>query len=246
MVLLSGAEATWGGFHIGLVGCRPGPIEAPNTTLDMIPRTVAAGGFVFLAHPAAWNGAAGRLVNQLDLHRFEGLEIMNGLLLVAGSGADATPLWDGLLSAGYRLWGMANDDSHTWVGAPDAYPFTAFDIVKASTDSETGFLEALHRGSFYGSTGLVFSQLAVEGDVLQVWAPRATRLRFIGRGGRVLQEVDDVRAAYAFQGSESYVRVEALGKPLDGQSWAQCAWSQPFYVHASPCPTTNDSSSTPH
>jgi hypothetical protein len=234
-ILFSGSEATYKSWHIGLVGYPPGPIEAPSTTLDFIPRTTNAGGFVFLAHPAAWNDSPRVIVQQFDLRAFDALEVINGLQLTMNRPADATRLWDALLSSGYRLWGMANDDSHTWVGAENATPFTAFDLVEAAEATPSAVMQALHRGSFYGSTGLTFSRLGVAHDSLQVWAPLAERLRFIGSGGRVLLEVAGRRAAYAFRGSEGYVRVEAVGKPTEGGHWPMGAWSQPFYVHVSPC-----------
>lgn len=234
-VVISGCEATYLGWHIGLIGYPPGAVEPPNTNLECIARTNRAGGFVYLAHPAAWNNAPQVLARLLDMRSFQGIEIMNGLMQIAGQPADATPLWDGLLSSGYRLWGLGNDDEHTWPGAEQAPPFTAFDMVLAHSATSYGFLDALHRGSFYASTGVLFSRLEVDGEVLRVEAPLAERLRFIGLGGHVLRDAQGSSAEYVFEGRERYVRVEAIGKPVDGKSWPAGAWSQPFFVHFVPC-----------
>jgi hypothetical protein len=258
-VLLPGAEMSRLGWHFGVIGLPPGPLEPPNAGDGYLDRARAAGGFVTLAHPGEWNGRPGDLARVLDLHRLDAIEIMNGLRLsyqahgipvprpaAAGDGApedacassstpDATPLWDGLLSRGYRLWGIANDDCHTWEGADAAYPFSAFDMLLTADPSAEGFLAALHSGSFYGSTGLFFRELGVRGDSVLVSAPGATRLRFIGWGGRVLQENRTDQAVYACTGNEGYVRVEATGAQDPKHGWLLQAWSQPFYIEAAPC-----------
>jgi hypothetical protein len=147
---------------------------------------------------------------------------------------DATPLWDGLLARGYRMWGLANDDSHTWPGADKAYPFSAFNMVLLGEHTPDGVLQALHRGSSYASTGLYFGSLVVRDDSLLVWAPEAQRIRFIGWNGRILRETLATRDAYKFTGDEGYVRVEATG--VAGRTlWPPQAWSQPFYVQGVPC-----------
>ncbi len=259
LVMLTGAEMTRGGFHIGLVGTPAGALEPPNAPDAYIERTHAAGGFVALEHPGEWNGRPGQLARTLDMRRFDAVEIMNGLRLTrqksglpvprpAASGvprdadlcaalgpADATPVWDGLLSRGYRLWGIADDDCHTWQGAPDAFPFTAFDMIRAATPSTEDFLAALQVGSFYGSTGLFFRDLRADGDSVIAWAPGAHTLRFIGWGGQVLQRVAAERAAYPCDGSEGYVRVEATGAPDPEHGWPMQAWSQPFFIESAPC-----------
>jgi hypothetical protein len=263
-ILLPGAEFTNGGFHVGLIGYPSGAIEPPLKTPIAFPpaalRTRQAGGFVFLAHPGAWNNSPATLIKLLDLHSFEAIEIANGLLLTrtfpAGAGAaavppaapdaahaaplpwDATPAWDALLSRGYRLWGMANDDEHTRVGAPDAYPFAAFDMVLARDPTETGFMRALHAGSFYGSTGLFFVDLGVKDGAIDVWAPEANQIRFIGWAGRILATQSGGRATYRPRGDEGYVRVEATGDPKT-TAWAPQAWSQPFWIEAAPCGGTS-------
>jgi len=258
-VLLSGAEVALGGIHVGLAGVPPGALEPPAASAGAIRRAREAGGFVTLAHPGEWNGRAGDLARILDLRQYHAVEIMNGLRLThtkrgseavrpsaaepghdddlcLGDGpADATALWDGLLSRGYRLWGIANDDSHTPPGFKVAYPFTAFDMVRTTDPSAEGFLAALHAGSFYGSTGLFFRELGAQGDSVVAWAPGAVELRFIGWGGQVLLESSSERAAYACTGTEGYVRVEATGKPDPNHGWLWQAWSQPFYIESAPC-----------
>ena len=229
-VVLPGAEVTHFDFHIGVIGYPIRWIEPPNAGTDYIPRTHAAGGFVYLAHPALLNSAPRWLAGKLPLRQFDGLEIMNGLKLSRSEPADATPLWDSLLTMGYRLWGLADDDAHLEVGSGDSYPFTAFDMLLTDDPSPQGFLEALRRGSFYASTGLLVARIEVVDDTLRVDVPDAERLRFIGRGGRVLLDAPGPRADYVVRGSEAYVRVEASAASDGEHPWPRSAWTQPFFV----------------
>jgi hypothetical protein len=231
-LLLSGVEATFRGHHIGLVGYPPGPFDPPDRNLDYLQRNRAAGGFTFLAHPARENGHANALAHTLPLRAFEAIEIVNGLELTKGIPTDATPLWDELLGMGYHLWGMANDDSHTWVGAVEAEPATTFDMVLVSEATNAGVLQALHRGAFYASTGLGFDALYAAGDSLVASAPGARRIRFVEGGGHGVVEVTGSRGVYHVREAIPYVRVEALGDPVHSlqREWTQAAWSQPFFV----------------
>jgi hypothetical protein len=229
-VLLSGAEASYHDLHIGLVGCPSGWIEPPHTSLEGVARTHAAGGFVYLAHPAVWNRTPQRLAERLQLRDFDALEIINGLWLSRHGGFDARPLWDELLASGYRLWGLANDDAHTSEGSEDSVPFTAFNMLRTDDPTARGFLAALHAGAFYGSTGVLFDRLALQDRRVVVSAPGATRLRFIGRKGSALLEVEGPSASYEIGGLEGYVRVEAEAPPATAGGPPRGAWSQPFFI----------------
>jgi hypothetical protein len=50
------------------------------------------------------------------------------------------------------------------------------------------------------------------------------RIQFIGRDGRVLTEVPDASATYAFTGSEGYVRAKVI------ESNGRLAWVQPVVM----------------
>ena len=232
--LLAGVEATHHGMHIGVVGCPVGWVEGPDADLGFLQRARAVGGFAYLAHPAEWNGNPEYVRRQLPLGELAGLEIVNGLWLSRQGRADATPLWDQLLAQGQRLWGLANDDAHTFVGDAEAPPFTAYNMLRTDDPSPTGFLQALHDGAFYASTGLGFTVLELHGDSLVVEAPGAERLRFIGRNGSALLEAAAARATYVIGGLEGYVRVHADAPPDSGRTWRRGAWSQPFFIQLLP------------
>ena len=52
------------------------------------------------------------------------------------------------------------------------------------------------------------------------------RIQFIGRGGRVLQEVAAAEGTYTFKGDEGYVRAKVF------ESNGAVAWTQPVGVGA--------------
>lgn len=233
-LVLSGFEASWGyfGAHFGLVGFPPGAIDAPRPGFEWLARSRAVGGFAYIAHPGDANLLATRFAQGLPLAEFEGLEIMNGVRLTGAQVADATPLWDSLLTQGHVLWGLANDDAHQYPGSAEQFPFVAFDMVLCRQPTTAGFLDALHRGAFYASTGLEFAALWLDDATLVARAPGAVQVRMIGSGGRVLQVVEADHAEYPIVGDEGYVRIEARGSPVIAphSTWPQMAWSQPFRI----------------
>ena len=86
----------------------------------------------------------------------------------------------------------------------------------------------MERGDFYASTGVVLDSLDVTAKSMTVSvkaiASSKYRIQFIGRGGRVLSEVPDASATYAFTGSEGYVRAKVI------ESNGRFAWIQPVIV----------------
>ena len=233
-LVLSGCEASYAyfGAHFGLIGYPPGAIDPPGPGFDWLDPLQRVGGFAYVAHPGSANEIPDLFMSALPISSFQGIEIVNGARLTRGEVADATPLWDALLSRGHRLWGLANDDAHKLPGEDELFPFTAFDMLLCARPTTEEVLAALHRGSFYASTGLRFEELRLVGATLWVEAPGARRIRFIGRDGRCLREQSSSRGVYVIQGDEGYVRVEALGDRIDAprSSWLQAAWSQPFWI----------------
>jgi hypothetical protein len=240
-LVISGCEASYPyfGAHFGLVGYPAGAMAPPRPGFAWLAPLHEAGGFAFIAHPGDANKDVDRFAAVLPLDAFDAMEIMNGARLTRGEAADATPLWDALLTRGYRLWGMANDDAHKLPGEDELYPFVAFDMLLGPEPTVPGVLAALHAGSFYSSTGLLFEELRLDGATLRIAAPGATRIRFIGRNGVLLGEVAAASASYRIQGHEGYVRAEALGDLYVGplNSWVRTAWTQPFQVVPSPAGT---------
>ncbi len=119
------------------------------------------GGVAYLAHPY-WTGVT---PGSLELpENVAGIEVWNaGCELEVGRGLSSVH-WDELLESGGRCFGLVTDDSHhpgfdsghgwTWLRAPER--------------SAEAVLAGLAAGSFYGSSGPVLHDVAVDGDEVEV------------------------------------------------------------------------------
>jgi hypothetical protein len=159
----------------------------------------------------------------MGLHGLYGLEVYDArLALGSGLGADATELWDRLLTAGNRVFAFAGDDANA---VNDPAIGGAWISVLAPAHDRTSLLSSLRRGAFVASTGAAFTSLTVVGSTITAEVAPGSSLRFIGRGGRLLKTVSAGAGSYRVSGNEGYVRVEAIRD--DGAR----AWSQPFFVN---------------
>jgi hypothetical protein len=194
------------------------PAETLQGVIDWI---AADGGLPVLAAPLS-PAKPQPLVTVMGLHGLYGLEVYDARLALGSAvGADATVLWDRLLSAGNRVFAVAGDDA---TGVNDPAIGGAWISVLAPTLDLNSLLSSLRRGAFVASSGAEFTSLTVAGTTITAEAAPGSSLRFIGRGGRLLRAVSTNVGSYRVAGNEGYVRVEAIRD--DGAR----AWSQPFFI----------------
>jgi len=194
------------------------PAQTLQRAIDWI---AADGGLPVLAAPLS-PAKPQSLLAVMGLYGLYGLEVYNARLALEGAGAaDATELWDRLLSAGNRVFAFAGDDAS---GVNDPAIGGAWISVLALTSESGSLLSSLRRGAFVASTGAEFTDLAVAGSTITAEAVPGSSLRFISRGGRLLRTVSTNSGSYRVTGNEGYVRVEAVRD--DGAR----AWSQPFFI----------------
>jgi hypothetical protein len=154
----------------------------------------------------------------------------------AGGGgvAGLEEAWDAILSTGTLLYGIAVDDAHVFrqPGNPDvAGPGRGWVMVRAARLDARLVLDALERGEFYASTGVVLTDVRSDSRSMTVdvkadaWAKY--RIQFVGKGGRILRDVTEPSATYTMSGDEGYVRARVL------ESNGRMAWTQPVLVRAS-------------
>ena len=180
-----------------------------------------------------------------ELRQIQGdrlLEIWNGHPTVHNEGGGGTPgleeVWDGLLTGGKRIYGIAVDDAHHFQGefAPDrANPGRGWIEVRARALDAGALMEALEAGHFYGSTGVELDDVVVAPERLEVHIRELGdfryRTEFIGAGGQVLARTTSNPATYALQADEPYVRAKVI------DSGGSAAWVQPVFTTAlSPTP----------
>jgi hypothetical protein len=214
-------------------------VEAQTGTslLDVLQRSVDAirgvQGVPHINHPNFRWAFSADAIREVRNNRL--LEIYNGHPQVNNVGGGGVPgmeeVWDAVLSAGTVVYGIAVDDAHNFTdpGNPNvAGPGRGWVSVRAASLDAAAILGALERGDFYASTGVEVADYQVTRTSMTVVVKKDTwskyRIRFTGKGGRLLYEALDSPATYTFWGDEGYVRATVL------ESNGRKAWCQPVVV----------------
>jgi len=226
--------------HVNQIGAKR--LVMPMTSgspFDVLQKDVnlvhEAGALVQINHPNfgwAWTGD--------ELVRIENatlLEIWNGHPQVNNLGGGGVPsaeaMWDQALTAGRRLFAIADDDAHHFkierlADPTAAAPGRGWIYVRAPRLETTEILAAIARGDFYASTGVELFDVAatetrltvtIKGDAISRF-----RTEFVGAGGKVLAESTATVATYDFRGDDTYVRARIF------ESNGKRAWTQPVVV----------------
>ncbi|HUR21526.1 MAG TPA: CehA/McbA family metallohydrolase [Vicinamibacterales bacterium] len=241
-LVMSGQEVT-GRFNATPVhanGLGLTTVVMPRTgtaPLDVLQKDVAAireaGALPQINHPNF-----GWALTGADLSKVEGtalLEIWNGHPMVnnlgGGGVASAEAMWDEALTAGRRLFAVADDDAHHFKRLDDpeaAAPNRGWVMVRSRDLTQAAIIDAMGRGDFYASTGVTLSDVQATATQLRVVIAPTTfskyRVQFIGAGGRLLGEVTESPAEYTFKGNEQYVRARVI------ESNGKMAWTQPAFL----------------
>jgi hypothetical protein len=217
------------------IGAQTG--GADSTALEVLQRSVdairGASGVPHINHPNF-----GWALTTEDLRRvrnYKLFEIFNGHPEVNNLGGGGVPgleeIWDRLLSSGMLVYGIAVDDAHVFKKPGDptvSGPGRGWVVVRAAQLEARALLDAMERGDFYASTGVVLDALDVTSKSMTIKVKPAVsskyRIQFIGRDGRVLSEMPDASATYTFTGGEGYVRAKVI------ESNGRFAWIQPVMV----------------
>ena len=211
--------------------------QSGTVVADVIQRNVdavrQASGVPHINHPNFQWALTADDLKQVRNNRL--IELYNGHPQVNQDGGGGIPgveeAWDRILSSGTVMYGIAVDDAHTFKqpGNPRvAGPGRGWVMVRAPRLDTRALLDALERGDFYASTGVVLDEVHVSRQEMRIKV-RADgsskyRIQFIGKGGRLLAEVPDASGAYTFTGNEGYVRAKVI------ESNGRIAWVQPAMV----------------
>jgi hypothetical protein len=228
--------------HVNGIGVRE-PLRPPERACASVAEALQAGidqaraqdAFAMVNHPNwLWSFGAEVLGRLHGAHAFE---LWNGGWTCNSLGDATHPstetMWDGLLSEGRRLWGVASDDCHRF--APprrpeDDPPHSGWVAVDASERSADAIISALKDGRFCATTGLAPVVCSLQREEVEVVVEHPSRdavgyrLEAIGRGGRLLGASDGPSLHYRPRGDEGYVRVRA------SCSTGQRLWTQPLFL----------------
>ena len=129
------------------------------------------------------------------LQRYRLLEIYNGHPLVNNLGGGDRPgveqVWDQLLTAGQRVYGIAVDDAHYFKRPWDPMaprPGRGWVMVQAPRLEASALMTSLEEGAFYASTGVELEAYAADRAAITLRSgqgrhPLSNRARRSGRGG---------------------------------------------------------------
>ncbi len=164
-------------WHILAVGL-PGdfaPTGDGETGVALARRCAEAGAFVAAAHPHWYNL---ELEDALSLDAAHAVEVYNHTCAVRAARGCGAATWDGLLSAGRRVSGIAVDDSHFRKTAFDG--FGGWVMVKSRENAPEALVASLKAGHFYASAGPVIEDVQNTGDALVIRCSPAQHVFAIG------------------------------------------------------------------
>lgn len=200
--------------HIVCVGTKE---VCKGSHQDAIDDCNKSGGFAVLCHPN-WKREWYLSRNMINsLKGFVGVEIYNGSIDCGkirinnpNGRCNAQNSFDYILSQGRLIWCFGNDDFHRW-----QHFAVTWNMIYAKKDAKS-VIEAVKKGEFYASTGLMLEYLTLKDDRINVSVINnegfkdVYRYKFIGKHGHVLKEVVSENASYEIMGHEMYIRVEVI------------------------------------
>jgi len=122
-----------------------------------------AGGKAILNHPT-WKWTLG-LEDLMLVEKLEMFELYNGAPDSHNHGDlthDGTEkIWDGMLTAGKKVFGVASDDAHQFqsYNPGDSNPGSGWVMVQAKELTADAIVKAMSEGHFYASSGVVLSEI---------------------------------------------------------------------------------------
>ena len=177
-------------------------------------------------------------IDSATLFRMKGdrlIEIFNGHPTVHNFGGGDWPgmeeVWDGLLSSGKRIFGIAVDDAHHFQGeftAARANPGRGWVSVRSLGLEARALVTALDAGHFYASSGVSLADVTVSATTMEVRIAQKGDFKyttqFIGQDGKVLATDRTLTPRYTLKGNETYVRAKVT------DSGGAAAWVQPAFT----------------
>ncbi|WP_200975082.1 histidinol-phosphatase [Echinicola sp. 20G] len=189
----------------------------------------------------------------MDLNGERFFEVYNGHPMVNNYGDSLRPsmevLWDMVQVAYLKdekplIYGLAVDDAHNYhvFNGSNSNPGRGWVMVRADELSPDALVEAMERGDFYASTGVVLEDIVFKNGKLEVFIQKeegvSYTVQFFGtkksdpeKSGILLKEENGLQASYTLQADDLYVRAKIVSsKPKENPYQVgdvETAWTQP-------------------
>lgn len=187
-------------------------VETLQNDIDSI---IAAGATTQLNHPNwLWSITADEIIKLKNVKLMEIYNVnRDSNNFSAGGFPGMEEVWDRVLSAGICIYGVATDDTHDYEGEyriEKAYPGKGWVMVRASELTIEAICDALNKGDFYASTGILLNDLSITSkdyklEIQQLGNEKYTT-QFIGKNGEILKTEFGLTPSYTFKNTEMYVR----------------------------------------
>lgn len=206
--------------------------------------------FPHINHPNFFYGVTANDLINLKGERF--FEVYNGHPLVHNEGDSLHPstdeMWDDINIAYFKrrqplMMGLGTDDSHSYhqFGTAYANAGRGWVMVYADALDAATLIDAMERGDFYASSGVMLKKVSTQKNKLAVEVrpePGVTyTIEFIGAAtgsdkSRVLKRVNGTKASFKLSRKHLFVRARIVSTKLKPNPYrdreVEMAWTQPI------------------
>ena len=210
-----------------------GVVSTIQANIDSIKE---AGGIASINHPNyKWAYTIDELI---QVNGATSIEVFNGIHDTNVYGSKTRPsaeqIWDGILSSGKLIYGVAADDSHHYHDFTPkmANPGRGWICVQAESLSESSIMDSIKTGDFYASTGIDLDELVNFNNTINISIRTEDEdplnlpeyiTTITGYEGKILHQTDSLNLNYQLPKNAHYAR--ATVKSSEGFK----AWTQPIF-----------------
>jgi hypothetical protein len=219
--------------------------------------TIEAEGQAILNHPNyKYAVGASDIIDVENLYMFE---LYNGHPLVNNQGDEnhlsTEEIWDSLLTAGMKIYGVASDDAHHFhtIDSVHSNPGRGWVMVNSNELTPRAITNAMVKGNFYASSGVFLDELTITADYIKIIIDEVKTtdeifneymkgrssidstneysMEFIGDGGKILKTINSASVEYYFDKSQKYTRAKIIVRRNSrfGEIEEFYAWTQPVF-----------------
>ena len=145
--------------------------DAMEMTTENVNRTISElknDGFIVTMNHPVWSDMSTEDV--ISMKGFDCMEVFNSIGVMYNNYSDDSAYYEHFLRAGERAVPIAADDCHCSFadGTPFVEYFRGFNVVKTEELTYDSVINAIESGATYASTGPMFENIWLEGDILHV------------------------------------------------------------------------------